>query len=353
MKFLISLRNVLSSLLLAASSWAVAVPTYTVEVPQMPAGTKFSIGLHVNNRGDLVGRRTDAAGEHFFFKPGGLPLTTIPVPNGGTITAQTGINDAAQVVGTSSAGAFIWSQADGWTTLQVPAGYVNAVPTSINNKGTVVGYVTIEGQDDVNLNRRMFTWTKTDGMRIVQRWRAVIPAAINDKGKLAVTAYYDGFPAFGNEAVYVDPKLGYRRLGDLVGSSNVVSSAAVDINSKSNVAGTANNPGPANAATTFWNRRLRITVIAVGDSVATGITADDEIIGNISGADRGSGVGYIWSAELDQWFFLTDRLTSGSPDLIAIRTTDTSSNGVVTGNSQTLVVGPLFAVILTPVAGAR
>ncbi len=353
MKSLISLRNVLSSLLLAASSWAVAVPTYTVEVLQMPAGTKFSIGLHVNNRGDLVGRRTDATGEHFFFKPSGLPLTTIPVPNSGTITAQTGINDAAQVVGTSSIGAFIWSQVDGWTTLQVPAGYVNAVPTSINNKGTVVGYVIIEGQDDVNLNRRMFSWTKTDGMRIVQRWRALIPAAINDKGKLAVTAYYDGFPTFGNEAVYVDPKQGFRRLGDLVGSDNVVSSVAVDVNSKGSLVGTADNPDPGNPATFLWTQRPGFITGLVPFSTATGITDAGDIVGNIVKGAIGGTEGYIWSAEVNEWFFLTDRLAPGSPQLFVVRTTDVSSNGLVTGNTETVFAGTLSALILTPVPGVK
>jgi uncharacterized membrane protein len=348
-----SFRNVFVSLVLAASGWAVAVPTYTVEVLQMPAGTTFSIGLHVNNRGDLVGRRTDAAGEHFFFKPSGLPLTTIPVPDGGTITAQTGINDAAQVVGTSSVGAFIWSQADGWTTLQVPAGYVKAVPTAINNKGTVVGYVTIEGQGDVNLNRRMFSWTKADGMRVVQRWRAVIPAAINDKGKLAVTAYYDGFPTFGNEAIYVDPKQGYRRLGDLVGSSNVLSSAAVDVNSKGSVVGTADDPAPGNPATFLWTKRPGFTLRVVGSSTATGIMDTGDIVGNISGGGLGTGVGYIWIAELDQWFYLTDRLAPGSPNVTSILTIDVSSNGIVTGSAETFNFSPLFAVILTPVSGAK
>jgi hypothetical protein len=52
MKSFISLRNVAAGLVVAASGWATAVPAYTVDLVPMPAGTTFSVGQHVSNRGD-------------------------------------------------------------------------------------------------------------------------------------------------------------------------------------------------------------------------------------------------------------------------------------------------------------
>jgi hypothetical protein len=334
------------ALAIAASAWASAVPRYTVELIQTPADTTASAALRVNNLGDCVGYWARALEATYFFKPHGMPLTAIPVPGGGQITDLTGLNDAGQVIGTSTVGAFVWRSADGgWTTLQPPAGYVRAVPTSINGRGTLVGYVTIENEDDVPLNRRAFTWTQAEGMRIVRSGRALMPAALNDKGKMAVTAYYDGNPDFGNEALFVQQKEGYQRLGDLGASSNAMTSIAVDVNAQGQVTGMVDDVGALFADTFLWSSKLGKTVPVVPSSKATGITDSGDIVGNITSSVP---AGYVWSAETKEWFYLADRLAPKSPVLTYVETLDVSPNGIVAGLASVDSVSSV-AMILTPV----
>jgi uncharacterized membrane protein len=306
-----------------------------------------SAALRVNNLGDCVGFWSRPGEINYFFKPHGMPLTAIPVPGGGQITDLAGLNDAGQVIGTSTVGAFVWRSAGGgWTTLQPPAGYVKAVPTSINGNGTVVGYVSIENEDDVPLNRRAFTWMQAEGMRIIRPGRALMPAALNDKGKMAVTAYYDGNPDFGNEALFVQRKEGYQRLGDLGASSNVLTSIAVDINAQGQVTGMVDDVGGFFADTFLWSSKLGKTVPVVSSSKATGITDSGNIVGNITSSQPG---GYVWSAETREWFYLADRLTPKSPVLTYTETLDVSPNGIVAGRATSVDSVPFVAMILTPV----
>jgi probable HAF family extracellular repeat protein len=97
---------------------------------QVPAGIIGTQPDGINNLGEIVGTYFDAQGlAHAFLDNGGI-LTTID--DGGAPTHLTGINDAGQIVGYTSSGAFLYSGGE-FSSL---GGYY---PYDINDEGQIVG----------------------------------------------------------------------------------------------------------------------------------------------------------------------------------------------------------------------
>ena len=90
----------------------------------------------------------------------------------GANTLATAINDGDVVVGytlnpDSTVSAFTWSDSAGLQLIAFPQGYINAVPTSINKEGMVVGFVSVLAS---NPNRHdisttlAWAWTNASGV---------------------------------------------------------------------------------------------------------------------------------------------------------------------------------------------
>jgi probable HAF family extracellular repeat protein len=134
-------------LVLAASApLALAQGTYTqIDVP----GAVSTLATGINAAGDIVGAYDDASGvSHGFLLSGGV-YTTIDYP-GAAYTSVTGINDVGQIVGDDSYDGFLYDlQTQAFTTISVPGQNGYTIPLAINNAGTIVGFISIQGKGPV------------------------------------------------------------------------------------------------------------------------------------------------------------------------------------------------------------
>jgi probable HAF family extracellular repeat protein len=147
-------------------------------------GGPFSEGWDVNNRGEVTGFSGVAFASHtFLFEDGAM--TDI----GGTDpwwSQGLAINELGQVVGTSSAGAFLW---DGELhRLSTPTAYVRTA-SDINNRGQVVGI----GQQTPS-REQAYVWQNgtTTYLPTLGGWLNDAQA-INDRGQIVGHSTLDGW----------------------------------------------------------------------------------------------------------------------------------------------------------------
>jgi uncharacterized membrane protein len=164
------------------------------------AGTAYNAA---NNRGELVGSYTDAAGTlHGFRRDRKGRFTTIDPP-GSLATFATGINDHGQIVGyygvdDGKPRTFLRDRSGDITAIEVP-GAVATAPFDINNRGQVVGlYGDTEPDASGSLPPNSihgFVWSK-GSVRKIDVPGAIGSAAfdINDRGEVV--------------GIYADPKEG-------------------------------------------------------------------------------------------------------------------------------------------------
>ena len=121
---------------------ALAQGTYTqIDVP----GAIQTVLVGINTAGDMVGTYESAdANWHGFLLSGGS-FTTIDYP-GGNGTYAYGINDLGQIVGTNGFVGFLYDvKTQTFTTFSFPNPHAFTEPYSINNAGTIVGNIVVNG----------------------------------------------------------------------------------------------------------------------------------------------------------------------------------------------------------------
>jgi hypothetical protein len=323
-----SLRTICAAAMLATAIAAHAGPEYRMTVIDAPPPFLSAYGHAVNDAGDIVGRFTSEDGGSTFFHRWAADgaIRYIPVPGGGRISALNDINDARQIIGTSTAGAFRWSESEGWVTITPPPGYTHPQPLELSRDGQVVGYVFQEygGLPETEDRQRLFFWNARDGMQILHPQRRVSSAAINGRGQIAATCIQiDHY--FRQEAVVLDSSDSIRRLSPSVKGSN--GSQATAINDAGYVTGTT---GIQNVLWSPGGEAIEM------QSKPIGISNRGEVL-FASGA--------VWTQRYG--FRRIDKyLADGSPFMKHISTRDISDGGVVTGAGKN---GPYYhALIFTP-----
>ena len=138
----------LSLLLLATAPLTLAQGTYTqIDYP----GATLTVAAGINSAGDVVGGYQDtSSNSHGFLLSSGI-YTTIDDPDAPGAYAV-GINDLGQIVGTASYVSYLYDlQSQTFTTISYPDAHDYTDVTAINNSGTVVGILTVNGRHDVGL----------------------------------------------------------------------------------------------------------------------------------------------------------------------------------------------------------
>lgn len=133
----------------------------------------------VNNLGVVVGSRAPMWGEPESWLWSSGSLTVLPA----TVGSVAAINDASRVVGmTVSGDAFVWSQAEGLTSL----GLLNGQATGVNDAGTVVG-AGIVTETDLPM-----AWTWASGtftwLGALEGGESSSASGINDAGQVVGTS---------------------------------------------------------------------------------------------------------------------------------------------------------------------
>ena len=135
-------------LLLASATLALGQGTYTqIDYP----GATLTVAAGINSAGDVVGEYQDTSGNsHGFLLSSGI-YTTIDDPDAPGAYAV-GINDLGQIVGTTSYVSYLYDlQSQTFTDISYPDAHDYTAVTAINNSGTVVGILTVNGKHDVDL----------------------------------------------------------------------------------------------------------------------------------------------------------------------------------------------------------
>jgi probable HAF family extracellular repeat protein len=153
-------------------------------VPPSPSDYVLTRGYAINTHGHVAGMVTDAAGAFHaavWTDPGVAPVVI------GSLTDATAydINDAGQVVGAHSGGAFIWSAQNGVTVLPTLGG-AWTYASGINNQGVVVGMSEL-----ADGTQRPFRWTAAGGMENLGLPPGATygsARAITETGRIIVTA---------------------------------------------------------------------------------------------------------------------------------------------------------------------
>ena len=214
-----------------------------------------SLGLSINNHGDVVGFRrpgADRPGAHdeaFYWSEGGGARGLGGL--GGGFSWAWGVNDRREVVGQAERAdgnrvAFVWTKRDGMRSLgDLPGGQVGSAALHVTDRGSVVGYAYGAAGQHAML------WTDRDGMRDLGDLPGGLSESAafsaNDRGQVVGYGYTAG-PGYGyRRAILWTEDGALRDLGVLKPDDD---SIAVDINKDGTVLGWS-VPTPGGVAVDF------------------------------------------------------------------------------------------------------
>jgi len=151
-----------------------------------------SFATAINRSGQVAGGSATASGEiHAFLRDvDGAVLDLGAFPDGIGFSSATAMNDRGQVIGTRSDGdrddVFVWDARHGMQSLSPQFGPAfSASPSGINNRGEVVGAVFVATDG----SQHAFRWTRTTGVQLLGTLSGVdtdfaTASAINDFGTI-------------------------------------------------------------------------------------------------------------------------------------------------------------------------
>jgi hypothetical protein len=120
----------------------------SIVIPFLPGWTE-SFGEAINGSGQVVGYGLLNGATSLAFMYNGSGSAVIPLPTGATSTAvgTQSINDMGFVVGSSDVGGWIWNASDGTVLLNslVPPGWNVIGALSISNNGLILAQASFDG----------------------------------------------------------------------------------------------------------------------------------------------------------------------------------------------------------------
>jgi hypothetical protein len=331
------------AMLCLAMTAAHGTPSYTSTVVEPPAPYAAVFPARVNDGGDFVATLAalpDLRIYKLWTRDSGF--IDIPVPGGGLIGAVTGLNNARQLIGVSSAGAFMWSPSGGWTTIAPAPGYTHPQPAAINESGRVVGYVfEDDGLMETADKRRTFVWTAAAGMQVLKPDAESVAAAVDRYGRIAGTVYFSHPYASGSKAVFVD---GHRDALQIDGPSSFYGddTVAVDINDSGMVAGDHSFSGDG---AFVWTRRDGYVPVP-SSTQAVGLDNEGNVLA--SGYPGGTFTSLLWRTDYGV-VRLQDTIQPGGPRCNEPYGSAISSGGTIAGTCPLLQGRGYSALLLVPV----
>lgn len=204
----------------------------------------------------------------------------ITAPEGVTVGSAEDINDRGQVVGTSSSAlgpdGYVWSARAGFTTLARLPGAAWTSPAAINERGAIAGTAFLDGN-----TRRPVLWSAPDTVQDLgtygpyvyvgpdSSWsvNSAIATDINARGHVVGST---SAPDSGEEAYLWRPGSGMQLLGTLGGPY----STAWSVNARDEVVGTADLPDGFRHGF-LWSNGEMIDLGALGGSYSEAYAIND------------------------------------------------------------------------------
>lgn len=259
--------------------------------PPVASDQAITRGYAINVMGHVAGMVTDAAGDSHaaLWTDPASPAQIIAAAGPGSLAW--GLNDVGQVVGANASGAFVWSAADGLTTIPtLGSSWMTAV--AINNLGTVVGHgETADG------SLHPFRWTAAGGTEDLHLPPGATNAygrAVTKSGRIAVTAeFHDAGTGEVTSRLFLWADGQWIDLGP----EGFGSTYAGGINEKLQLAGSGLPPGSSGLAAMRWD--VTLTPAAPGYTFA-GFFAPIQNLPVVNRVKAGQGIPVKFSLGGDQ-----------------------------------------------------
>jgi hypothetical protein len=318
---------------------ALSPPVFNITVVGPPAGHSQVTGSKTNNNQDFLGLARTPTGYDPVLWLSDRGYTSIGLPSGDKLIELNGINDQRQVIGISTSGAFVWSEAVGYVPMVAAQGFRDPHPTAINRRGQVVGYVfPAASRGDLPNLRRGFSWNvESRRMTVPRSNQPITPVSVNTRGDIVGTAERkDG----STTAAYAT---GFGSAMPL--TRDFQDSEAVDVNDYGAV---ALNMLSVGGQAYLWTRNGKgdglVPIPVGGTASALAIDNKKQILGLASGLSfNGS---FLWSPSYG-WADVQTLLAPGSPDMPDLFVEGMSERTFMVGSAT--VDGVLSAVILRPI----
>ena len=323
------------------------MPLYRItDLGALPSSANWSAAYGINNRGQVVGASAvdTAGGNHAFLWDSGNMTDLGVLPGGIGESEAWGINEAGQAAGWSSTAAgtraFLWESGT-MVDLGVLAGGTYSVAYGINDRAQVVGSSTAAGI----IGRHAFLWesgTMTDLGDLPGGDDYSSGVGINNAGQVACSGYVTG----GAHAFVWESGI-LTDLGDLPGGSEYSKSHA--INNIGQVVGTGNSDDGIRSF--LWQSGnmtdLGDAPLANGFFSPNAINNCGQVIGTLSGVGRNT-TALLWCAnrgiiDLNDRIDPNDSL-SGTTKLLGA--SDINDQGQIVGHG--LIGDANHGFLLTP-----
>ncbi|MFO0811246.1 MAG: PEP-CTERM sorting domain-containing protein [Gemmataceae bacterium] len=344
-------RWIALALVLLTTLAAPAQVAYTVTDLGTPPGSwNTSAAYGINNAGQVAGESTTSQPGMPFdrvwrYTPGVgvVDLGSLSTPLGTSTTfGGNVINAAGQVAGSTTlptgvaGGAFRYTDGVGMVNLGALPGHISSTAAGINNAGQVVGTSSPSG--GTAFDQRAFRYTDGVGMvglGVPAGAAGSVGRAINNSGQVSVSGFFTS--SVGKAYRYTDA-LGYLLLGDLGGQNSV----GWAINDGGQVAGSADTASGVTHAFRYTDGAGMVdlgALLPAGRSEAWGINNGGDVVGTSAGGAflyrDGMGVTFL-NAVIDP----TSGWTLGTPF-------DINDNGWIVGTGTR--GGLQRAFLLTPI----
>ena len=336
---------------LAASISMANAQTYTLTDLGTLPGQTISHPAGINNQAQVTG--TSVTPHALLFENGLVQdLGTLP---GGSISTGVGINDLGQVVGDSQyqnggsiRHAVLFDNGTRTDLGFLPQSGNYSRGNGINNLGEVVGH---SGPSLDTSNTRAFIWDSSNGMRDIGTLGGQFAKAFSINDSSAVTGTAQG-TSFGFRAFLWDAVNGMRDLGTIGG----VTSSGNFINANGHVAGTSTINGIDNREHAFLYDGTMHDLGAIGSnnflsdrSFGYGINIHDEVVGSTYRPyDGGSLVQIAFVYRDGQMFDLETLVDASGADYRLYTATGINDAGQIAVDAIRISTGQLHAVLLTP-----